>query len=50
MFDNVPFFDYIHSKFAKSANIISKTFIPRNQYGVLKKAEVMLIPNYLKWA
>jgi hypothetical protein len=49
MYENVPFFGHMHSKYAKSATMIQKLFL-QTQCGVSKKAELVLIPNSLKKA
>jgi hypothetical protein len=49
MFENVQFFEQMHSKFAKSANL-TQNLLSKNYYGVKKAQNFMLIPNSLKWA
>ncbi len=51
MFENVTFFEQLHSKFAKSAKVTSN-IIPFNKsnYGYQKSLNVMMISNSLKWA
>jgi hypothetical protein len=38
MFENVPFFEHLHSKFAKSANMTQNIFLHKNEYEVSKNA------------
>ncbi len=48
MFENVPFFEHLHSKFAKSANMTQNIFLHKNEYEVSKNAWFEIFWNGLK--